>query len=113
MLNLDFALLKVALLTIAIEVPIFYLGGYKQVTQLVVFATVNLVSNLLLNEALPAYTPGFKYWLILAVGELLVVALEYALMLYVVKEQKFILFKTILLSNIASLLIGLVLLFQF
>ena len=112
MLNLDLHLLQFALLTAVIEVPIFYLCGYKQAKVLLAFAGVNIISNLLLNENMPAYNANASYWLTLIVGELLVVALEYTLMLYIIKEEKYKFLKTILLTNAVSLGIGLVIFFR-
>jgi len=113
MFSLDTRLLEVALLTIVIEVPVFYLCGYMAIKQLAAFALVNLVSNLLLNEALPIYTPTFSYWLTLAVGEALVVVLEFVLMLHIIEVQKYKLFKSICLTNIISIILGLILLYKF
>ena len=44
--------LVVALLTVLIEVPVFYFCGYRKPKELAGFAVVNIVSNLLLNEFL-------------------------------------------------------------
>ena len=55
--GLDSDLLTLAIWTILIEVPLFYFCGYREKRQLLYFAGVNLVSNLLLN--------GWKPWTIL------------------------------------------------
>ena len=47
--GLDSDLLTLAIWTILIEVPLFYFCGYREKRQLLYFAGVNLVSNLLLN----------------------------------------------------------------
>lgn len=111
MFSFDMRLLEVALLTILIELPVFYLLGYRKIRQLIAFALVNLISNLLLNEALPAYNGTFNYWVTLLIGELLVVGLEYFLMLYVVFEHRRKLFQAIVITNVVSVVIGLALLF--
>ena len=111
--NLVLEITNAALLTIIIEVPIFYICGYKKASQLLTFALVNYVSNTLLNDALPAYTASLGYWTKLCIGELLVIAFEYAFMLHVISEDKNRLLKTICLTNIISIILGLVLLFNF
>lgn len=109
MFSIDLRLLEVALLTIIIEVPIFYICGYRSFKLLGCFALVNFVSNLLLNEGLPIYTPTASYWLILIVAELLVIALEFVLMLYLIREEQKKLFKTLILTNLVSAVLGLIL----
>lgn len=111
MFSLDLRLLEVACLTVIIEVPIFYCFGYKRWQQLLAFALANIASNLLLNEALPPYSPTPGYWMTLIAGELLVVALEFALMLYIVLEQRQKLFQTIVITNLVSIIVGIILLF--
>ena len=105
----DIALLNTALLTIVLELPVFWLAGYRKARELFAFAAVNLISNLLLNENLPVYTPTWSYWAALALGEVLVVFLEFALMRYVVKEQQLRLLKVICSTNAVSLAVGLML----
>ena len=107
---LDAVLLQTALLTIALELPLFWLWGYRSSRELGTFAGANLLSNLLLNEALPAYTSVGSYRLALTLGEMLVVLLEFALMRYVVKENEVRLFKAICCTNAFSLAVGLLLL---
>lgn len=111
MFSFDWNMLQIAFLTVAIELPIFYLCGYKHFQQLLAFAIVNLVSNLLLNESLPTYISTISYWLSLALGEVLVVALEYALMLHLVTAQRIKLFQTIVTTNVISMCAGLWLFF--
>ena len=45
-------LLQFALMTVIIEVPLFYLCGYRRFKDCLYFAGVNVVTNLLLNEFL-------------------------------------------------------------
>lgn len=111
--NLALEITNAALLTIIIEVPVLYLCGYKKALEFLSFALVNYVSNTLLNDALPAYTPSMAYWTKLCIGELLVIAFEYSLMLHIISDDKSRLLKTICLTNILSILLGLVLLFNF
>ena len=105
----ELTLLETALLTIVLELPVFCLWGYRKIRELICFAGANLVSNLLLNEALLVYTPGWSYRLALALGELLVVLLEFALMRYVIDKNELRLFKAICSTNIFSLAVGLLL----
>lgn len=109
MYSLNLEMINPALLTIIIEVPVFYLCGYRKLSQLVVFTLANFISNTLLNDALPAYKPELGYWLQLAAGELLVVAFEYALMLHIISEIKTKLLCSICLSNTVSLILGILL----
>ncbi len=99
-------LLWTALFTVAIEVPILYCCGYRRRAEWLWFAAVNVMSNLLLNEALLA-ADGASYTICAALGEGLVVALEFALMCYVVQGDRGRLFRTLLLTNAASLCAGL------
>lgn len=100
-----------ALLTILIETPIFFCCGYKKLTQLISFILINYVSNTLLNDALPAYTPELLYWAKLILGELLVIALEYAVMLHIVNDDKKKLLRTIGITNLTSVIVGLMIFF--
>ena len=52
--------LTVALLTVLIEVPVFYFCGYRKPKELAGFAIVNIISNLLLNEFLELDPPPEK-----------------------------------------------------
>ena len=96
-----------ALATIFIEVPIFFLCGYRQSQDVIYFAIVNLVSNFLLNEFLQ--TTDFSIEIIL-VGEFLVVALEFFLCSYWIKENQLKLLKVIFLTNFVSFSVGLLIL---
>ena len=96
-----------ALATIFIEVPRFFLCGYRQSQDVIYFAIVNLVSNFLLNEFLQ--TTDFSIEIIL-VGEFLVVALEFFLCSYWIKENQLKLLKVIFLTNFVSFSVGLLIL---
>jgi len=93
-----------ALATIFIEVPIFFLCGYRQSQDVIYFAIVNLISNFLLNEFLQ--TTDFSIEIIL-VGEILVIALEFMLCSYWIKRNQLKLLKVIFLTNFVSFSIGL------
>lgn len=100
-------LLKFAFLTIVMEIPLFYAAGYRKPIYLLAYAMANFISNVLLNQSLPPYEPAFSYWLQLALGEVLVVLLEFQLMTYVVREDRESLFKTVVLTNVLTLFYGL------
>lgn len=100
-----------AILTILIELPLFFLCGYRKSSQLLTFVLVNYVSNRLLNDALPNFTPELSYWFKLCLGELLVVAFEYAAMLHIINQKRRKLLFIICFTNCISLILGLVLLF--
>lgn len=110
MLLIDKELIFFALLTAVIELPLFYWCGYRTKQQLTAFLGANIISNLLLNEALPVYSPTAGYWLTLAAGELLVVLVEFYLMDYVAAGGRRLL-RTVCITNAASLLIGLLMFF--
>lgn len=112
MFNLDLRQIQYALLTIVIELPIFWGCGYKKFSLLCYFALANFVSNILLNEALPTYNGSVSYGIQLLIGEILVVLLEYTLMRYAIAYEKLKLFTVVCLANAISLGIGLILLFN-
>lgn len=103
----DLELLKVAFLTVGLELPVFYLCGYRRMTELAAFSGVNIISNLLLNETLPGITETDWYWMQLAIGEILVVLLEFFLMEYIILTEHERLFRYLLLTNCFSLVVGL------
>ena len=109
--GLDSDLLTLAIWTILIEVPLFYFCGYREKRQLLYFAGVNLVSNLLLNGFLE--TVYDSYELAVLAGEVAVVLLEFCLCCYFVKENRKKLFKTVVLTNIVSCLAGIVYFYLF
>ena len=102
----DFGLLKFASLTVLIEVPLFFLCGWRKFSDCAFFAGVNIVSNLLLNEFLQ--TTDAEYWQIIFPCEIFVVLLEFALCTYRFGASRK-LFLTLVFTNAASFLIGLVL----
>ena len=106
-------LLGNALLTVAIEVPLFYLLGYRRLYDCLYFAGVNIVSNLLLNECLQYVTDDTWYLCLLLLGECLVVALEFALCVYGIPTEGKKLFRTLLFTNLASFLAGIAYYFFF
>lgn len=106
-------LLENALLTVVIEVPLFYLLGYRRLRDCLYFAVVNIITNLLLNEFLQFVTDDAWYLCLLVVGECLVVALEFTLCIYGIPTESKKLFRVILLTNLASFLSGVVYYFFF
>ena len=102
-------LLWAALGTVLIETPLFYLLGYRRMREWLSFAGINVVSNLLLNETLNALPPSANLPPALALGELLVLLLEFALCRRVVQNGGARLFVVLVATNAASLLCGLAL----
>ena len=100
-------LLKTAFLTAAIEVPLFYICGYRNVKDCIYFAAVNLVSNLLLNEFL-AEIETENYWTIVVICEIFVVILEFILCKYWIKTDSKRLLKVLIFTNLVSFLSGVV-----
>ena len=100
-------LLTFALLTVLIEVPIFFLCGWRKFTDCAYFAGVNIVTNLLLNEFLST-TDAELYWQIILPAEVVVVILEFVLCSYRFGADKK-LFKTLTFTNATSFLIGVLL----
>ena len=100
-------LLKIAFLTAAIEVPLFYICGYRNVRDCIYFAAVNLVSNLLLNEFL-AEAETENYWLVVTICEIFVVILEFILCKYWIKTDSKRLLKVLIFTNLVSFLSGVV-----
>ncbi len=107
----DSGMLLLAFWTIVIEVPLFFLCGYREKKQLLYFAGVNLVSNLMLNGFLE--TVGDDYNLAMAIGEVAVVLLEFCLCCYFIKGDRKKLFRTLVFTNAVSFLAGLAFLFLF
>ena len=102
----DPELLENALLTVIIEVPLFYLLGYRRFRDCAYFAVVNIVTNLLLNEFLLTLTDNTWYLFMLLLGECMVIALEFALCIYGIPTERKKLFITLLLTNVISSLVG-------
>lgn len=95
-----------ALWTAAIETPLFWLLGYRRKTEWLWFAAVNLVSNLLLNEFLSEAPRTLPYAAAVLLGEMFVLLLEFALCGYAVREKGARLFRTLIVTNAASFLAG-------
>ncbi|MBR3051127.1 MAG: hypothetical protein IKG61_06725 [Selenomonadaceae bacterium] len=108
----DFALqadlLPPVLLTVLIEVPLFYLCGYRKFGDCLYFAAVNVISNLLLNEFLES-TDAALYWQIILPCEIIVVILEFVLCSYRFVENRRKLLSVIIFTNAVSFLAGLAL----
>lgn len=99
-------LLETALSTAIIEVVVLYLLGYRNKKILGWFLATNIVSNILFNEFLMTdFLP--ELYADIFVGECLVLILEYCMMLYVVPERKSRLLFSLLVTNGASLAMGL------
>lgn len=96
-----------ALLTVLIEVPLFYLCGWRKFGDCLYFAAVNVVTNLLLNEFLMATDAEF-YWQIVLPSEVVVVMLEFVLCTYRISDNRRKLLATLIFTNAASFLAGLV-----
>ena len=101
-------LLVFAVLTVLIEVPLFYLCGYRKFGDCLYFATVNIVTNLLLNEFL-MLTHTALDWQIILPCEITVVILEFVLCSYRFTENRKKLLAVITFTNTVSFLTGLVL----
>lgn len=99
------SLFAVALLTVLIEVPLFYFCGYRKPKELAGFVAVNIISNLLLNEFLEQ-DPLSEYWMAVVLGELVVILLEFCLCCYFIKSDRKRLFKTLALVNVCSVAVG-------
>lgn len=95
----------VALLTVLIEVPLFFFCGYRKPKELAGFAVVNIISNLLLNEFLEQYLFDW-YWVAVVLGEIAVVLLEFCLCCYFIQGDRKKLFKTLVLVNVCSVVVG-------
>ena len=100
-------LLTYALMTVLIEVPLFFLCDYRRVGDCFYFAGVNVITNLLLNEFLSTIDAEL-YWQVILPAEVIVVLLEFALCSYRFADGKK-LFKTLCFTNATSFLIGLLL----
>jgi hypothetical protein len=98
-------LILTALITVLIEVPLFFFCGYRKPKELAGFAVINIISNLLLNEFLEQ-DPFDPYWLAIVLGEIAVVLLEFCLCCYFIKSDRKKLFKTLVLVNFCSVAIG-------
>ncbi|MBQ9572189.1 MAG: hypothetical protein IJR22_02210 [Acidaminococcaceae bacterium] len=97
-----------ALITVIIEVPLFYFCGYRKPKELAGFVAVNIISNLLLNEFLEQ-DPLSEYWMAVVLGEIVVILLEFCLCCYFIKSDRKRLFKTLALVNVCSVAVGFIL----
>lgn len=102
------SLFAVALLTVLIEVPLFYFCGYRKPKELAGFAAVNIISNLLLNEFLDQMSFDGS-WIAVILGEIAVILLEFCLCCYFIKSDRKRLFKTLALVNVCSVAVGFIL----
>lgn len=100
-------LLEPALLTVLIEVPLFWLCGWRKFFDCAYFAGVNVVTNLLLNEFIAA-TDGALWWEIILPSEIFVVLSEFVLCGYRFDMTKK-LFVVLVFTNAASFFAGLAL----
>ena len=103
--DIEDTFLAVALITVLIEVPLFYFCGYRKLKELAGFAAVNIISNLLLNEFLEQ-APFNWYWVGVVLGEIAVILLEFCLCRYFIKGDRKKLFKTLVLVNVCSVVAG-------
>ena len=94
-----------ALLTVLIEVPLFFFCGYRKPKELAGFAVVNIISNLLLNEFLEQM-PSSGFWIEVILGEIAVILLEFCLCCYFIQGDRKKLFKTLALVNVCSVVLG-------
>lgn len=97
-------LLIYAAATALIEVPLFFLCGYRSLKDLILFAAVNLISNLLLNDFLSTVAQDS---LIIFLFELTVLILEFVLCSYWIKPSAKLL-KVLIFTNAASYFIGVI-----
>ena len=100
-------LMKFAFWTVAVEVPIFYFCGYRKFEDYLYFAAVNVISNLLLNEFLMNIDFD-NYMIIVLIGEVFVVILEFVLCWYVIKSDRQRLLKIIIFTNVVSFISGMI-----
>ncbi len=103
--ELEQTFLTVALLTVLIEVPLFFICGYRKPKELAGFAVVNIISNLLLNEFLEQ-DPFDWYWVAVVLGETAVILLEFCLCCYFIQDDRKKLFKVLVLVNLCSIALG-------
>ena len=104
----QFELLEFVLLTVLIEVPLFYLCGYRRIVDCLYFAGVNVVTNLLLNEFLLT-TDAASYWQVIFICEVVVVILEFVLCSYRFSEEYYKLVTTLIFTNAVSFFAGVIL----
>ena len=104
------AIFPYACLTVCIEVPVFFLCGYRRTAELLCFAIINIATNLLLNEFLLSESVLEYYKTAVFLGELIVIPLEYALFSCLFPQQRTRkLFVSLVWTNGISFLAGIVL----
>lgn len=106
--DIEDTFIAVALITVLIEVPLFYFCGYRKLKELAGFAAVNIISNLLLNEFLEQ-APSGGYWVAVVLGEIAVILLEFCLCSYFIRGDRKKLLKAIALVNLCSVVLGYIL----
>jgi|GEM_PF-1562692 len=103
-----------AALTIAIETLLLYALGYRTRRFVLVCALINLATNLALNLGLSYLTPP-TYWVVLVPAELVVVAVEWAVLRLVADHGRTVAWPSpanwrllgyVALANLASFAIG-------
>ena len=103
--EIEEAFMVAALLTVLIEVPLFYFCGYRKPKEVAGFAVVNIISILLLNEFLEQ-DPFAWYWMAVVLGEIAVILLEFCLCSYFIQGDRKKLFRTLVLVNVCSVVLG-------
>ena len=99
-------LLLPAFLTACVEVPLFWLCGYRKGSECAWFFLVNCVTNLLLNEFLLGQERPESYLELVLLSECAVVAIEYTLCRYFVSGPPGRLWLTVFFTNGCSFLLG-------
>lgn len=101
----------IAIFTALIETPIFYFAGYKNFRECSCFAAINIMSNLILNQYLDSMTfagDSIEFMIILFISEIIIVLLEFALCVCVNIDMTRKLFMTLIFTNLASFITGLI-----
>ncbi|MBQ7607146.1 MAG: hypothetical protein IJU76_04165 [Desulfovibrionaceae bacterium] len=97
-----------AFMTAVIEVPLFWLFGYRRWQYCLWFACVNIISNVLLNQSLEYFYDYECYPLFLFIGEVGVILLEYTLCCLQIRDGHKRLLCSIFVTNLVSFLLGIV-----
>mgnify|MGYP007070336070 CR=1 FL=1 len=106
---LTLAQLGPLVITLVVELPLFYASGYRLVKELGVFAGANVISNVLLCELLSSPWGQARYYELIFPAEAVVVALEFALCRYAVSTRPLKLMLVLMMTNAASLAAGIAL----
>ena len=101
-----------AFFTVIIEVPLFWLSGYRNLTDCLSFACINVITNIMLNQRVAQihFPPDtFAFWALLILGEMCVAVLEAAMCSCAMKQTPGLrrIFITMLFTNSASFAAGL------